>query len=114
MDWQEFCDQNIPAPHTITVEAYQGPGARGPVYATAVDVTPCVVQHTRRRVPVQTADAAGGIVTSSTTVWCPPGTIAPPNSRVTLPSGAVTRVLTTDALDAHGHELPEHVELSLE
>lgn len=114
MDWAEFCDDNIPAPKTITGEAYSGAGAHGPVYATAESITPCVVEYARRRVPVATADAAGGIVIATATVWCPPGTNLPPGSRVTLPTGRVTKVLVMDTLDAHGHDLPEHVELMLE
>ncbi len=114
MDWTQFCADNIPSPATISGEAYEGPGARGPVFAAAADITPCVVEPIRRKVKVQTADAAGAIVTSTVTVFCPPGTNLPPLSRVTLPNGDVTRVLALDTLDAHGHDIPSHVELSLE
>jgi hypothetical protein len=73
-----------------------------------------VVEYARRRVPVATADAAGGIVVATATVWCPPGTDLPPQSRVTLPTGRITKVLVMDTLDAHGHDIPAHVELTLE
>lgn len=112
--WLEFVAAEIPTPATVTVEALQGTGAHGPVYAAAAPVTGCVVDETRRLVRVQTQDAAGHERISSSTVWCPPGTSAPAGSRVTLPSGRVTRVLAVAELDDHGLDLPSHVELSLE
>jgi hypothetical protein len=114
MNWAQFLAENIPTPHTITVEAYEGSGAYGDVYAAAVPVQGCVIEHTRRQVKVQTQDAAGGIVISSTTVYAPPDTVAPVDSRVTLPGGTVTKVLAASYLDAHGHPLPEHWDLALE
>ncbi|MEV6800517.1 hypothetical protein AB0M91_19550 [Micromonospora rifamycinica] len=114
MDWAEFIAQYIPAPRTIRVEAFEAGGAYGDVYADPVDVAPCVVDDTTRRVVAQTQDAEGGEVVSSTTVFAPPTTIVTPGSRVRLDSGRVTRVLAVSHLDAHGHPLPEHVELSLE
>ncbi|ROO51075.1 hypothetical protein EDC02_5939 [Micromonospora sp. Llam0] len=112
--WAEFIDAEIPQPATITVEAFAGAGAHGPVYSAAVQVTDCVVDDTSRLVRVQTQDAAGSEKVSKTTVLCPPGTSAPAGSRVTLPSGRVTRVLVVAELDDHGLDLPSHVELSLE
>jgi len=113
MDWAEFMAE-FPTPHSVTVEAYQGSGGYGDVYGAAVVVAPCIVDQTRRRVPVATADAAGHIVISSAQVYCPPGTVAPAGSRVTLASGVVTKVLASSTLDAGGLALPEHVELALE
>jgi hypothetical protein len=113
MTWEEFCATLIPTPATVSVEAYQGSGAYGDVYASPVDVTPCVVEQTRRLVRVQTQDAAGAEQTSSTTVYAPPGTVCPPGSRVTW-AGRVSRVLAREDLAAHGLPLPEHAELSLE
>lgn len=114
MTWAEFCALYIPEPAIVTVEAYAGSGGRGDLYAAAVAVTPCVVEDSRRRVRVQTQDAAGAEQTSSTTVWAPLGTSAPPGSRVTLPSGRVAQVLAASEITAAGHDLPEHLELSLE
>lgn len=114
MDWDDFLAADIPEPHTISVEAYEGSEAYGDVYAAAVDVEGCVIEHTRRQVQVQTQDAAGGVVVSNTTVYAPPETVAPVDSRITLPSGAVTKVLAASFMDAHGHPLPEHWELNLE
>jgi hypothetical protein len=115
MNWAEFIELHIPEPRTVSVEAYEGSGAYGDVFASPADVGPCVVDDTNRRVAAQTQGAEGGEVVSSTTVFAPPGTVAPPGSRVTLPwNGRVTRVLATSFLDDHGLGLPEHVELSLE
>ncbi|MGI5178670.1 hypothetical protein ACQEVZ_20270 [Dactylosporangium sp. CA-152071] len=114
MTWAEFCALYIPAPATIAVEAYEGSGGRGDLYAAAAAVTPCVVEDTRRLVRVQTQDAAGAEQVSSTTVYAPLGTVAPPKSRVTLPSGRVAQVLAVSDITAAGHDLPEYVELNLE
>jgi hypothetical protein len=113
MDWADFAAQ-LPAPHTILIEAYAGTSAYGPAFAPVVSVTPCLVDHKRRRVRVSTQDAAGAEVISSTTVYCPPGTVAPPLSRVTLPSGDVAKVLDAAVHDAAGLPIPDHVELMLE
>ncbi|WP_433797452.1 hypothetical protein [Actinoplanes sp. CA-252034] len=114
MNWAEFIAAYVPAPWTITVEAWQGAGAYGDVYASPAAVGPCVIDESTRRIAVQTQDAAGREDVSSSTVFAPPGTTAPAGSRVTLPSGRITRVLAVAHLDAHGLPLPEHVELSLE
>lgn len=113
MDWAEFVSLHIPAPATVTVEAYAGSGAYGDVYAAPVNVTPCVVEDTRRLVRVQTQDAAGREQVSSTTVYAPLGTVCPAGSRVTA-GGRTARVLAVARLEAHGLPLPEHLEISLE
>lgn len=114
MTWEEFCAANIPAPATLPIEAYEGSGAYGDIYAAAVQVSPCVVEDSVRLVRVQTQDAAGSEQVSSTTVYAPLATVAPPGSRVTLPSGRIARVLAASRITAHGHPLPEHLELALE
>ncbi len=113
MDWTEFITM-IPAPAAVTVEAYTGAGAHGRTYAAAATVDGCVIEHKRQRVTTQTQDIPGAVVIASTTVRCPPGTVAPPLSRVTLPDGSVTTVLAAVAWDDHGLGLPSHVELLCE
>lgn len=113
MDWATFVAQVLPEPHVVTIEAYEGSGAYGDVYGAATDVEPCFVDQTRRLVRVQTQDAAGAEQVSSTTVYCPPGTVAPPGSRVTH-AGRTSRVLAASVRDDAGLGLPAHVELSLE
>ncbi len=114
MTWEDFVTGCIPEPRTIRIAAYQGFGAYGDVYDTPADVDRCVIDDTTRVVPVQTQDAEGTTAVSATTVFCPPGTVAPPGSLVTLPGGRTARVLATAVMDAHGLPLPEHVELALE
>ncbi|MEK8108661.1 hypothetical protein NKG94_34505 [Micromonospora sp. M12] len=57
-----------PEPKTVRVSALTGSGAYGDVHADPVDVGPCVVDDTSRRVAVQTQDAEGSEAVSSTTV----------------------------------------------
>ena len=115
MNWDEFIAACIPEPKTVVVQAYEGSGGMGDIYAASVDVGSCVVDDANRRIVAQTQDADGSEVVSSTTVFCPPSTVAPPGSLVTLPwTGRTATVLATSVLDDHGLDLPEHVELSLE
>ncbi|SCL16351.1 hypothetical protein GA0074692_6868 [Micromonospora pallida] len=115
MTWEEFIELHIPEPRTVQVQAYEGSGAYGDVYADPVDVGPCVVDDTTRRVVVQTQDAEGAEGVSSTTVFAPMATVAPPSSLVTLPwTGRTAKVLAVSVMEDHGLGLPEHVELSLE
>jgi hypothetical protein len=115
VDWAEFIELHIPEPKTVQVAALTGSGAYGDVHADPVDVAPCVVDDTARRVTVQTQDAEGSEAVSSTTVLVPPATLAPPGSLITLPwSGRTAKVLAASFLDDHGLGLPEHLELNLE
>lgn len=113
MDWDEFIDL-LPEPHTIVVEAYTGSGGFGDTYAAATSVDRCFVDGKTKTVRIQTADAAGAEIVSATQVWCPPGTVAPPRSRVTLPGGRVAKVLESADVDDAGLDLPAHVALLLE
>jgi len=110
MTWEDFCTLNLPQPHTVTVAAYRGDGAYGPVYDPARQVQPCFVDDARRL--VRAAD--GSQVVSEATVYAPADTVAPAGSRLTLPTGRVTTVITAKALTAAGLLLPEHVELMCE
>ncbi len=114
MTWDEFCAL-LPSPDVVTVEAYEGSGAYGDIYAPPVQVSPCIVEESRRLVRVQTQDAAGKEQISSTTVYAPLVTVCPPGSRVTLPAtGRVARVLAASRIEAKGLDLPEHLEINLE
>ncbi|MDG4832426.1 hypothetical protein O7627_24405 [Solwaraspora sp. WMMD1047] len=114
MTWEEFCAEFIPEPATVQVEPYDGSGAYGDVFGAPVDVTPCVVDESRRLVRVQTQDAAGQEAVSSTTVFAPLATTCPAGSRVTLTGRPAARVLAVSRPTDHGLELPEHLEISLE
>jgi hypothetical protein len=88
VNWLEFALLHVDEACTVRVEA---PGC-GPV-----PVGPCVI--------AQRPDGA--------TVLCPPDTVAPPGSRITLPAGETVEVLTTVHLSALGTRLPEHQQLDV-
>lgn len=92
--------------HTVTIEPFEGSGANGPVYGAPVTV-PCLRDDKRRLV----RGASGSQVVSSTTVYCQPGTVAPPESRVDLGSRVAT-VITTADHDGGTLPVPSHVEVS--
>jgi hypothetical protein len=93
--------------HSIVVEPFLGQGGNGPTYGPAVTVR-CFRDDARRRV----RDAAGEQVISETTCYCPPGTVAPPLSRVTV-AGRVAYVITAKVRDGGGLPTPDHLEVAL-
>lgn len=110
MDLLTWLAEVLPEPHTITVEAYEGSGPYGDTYAAGVEVT-CFVDQKRKL--VRAPD--GSQVVSSSTVFAPLDTAAPPRSRVTLPDGQKTLVIGTAQRRAAGiTEAPEHLEITLE
>ncbi|WP_457028105.1 hypothetical protein [Kitasatospora sp. P5_F3] len=94
--------------HRISIEAYEGDSAYGPVYGPAAVVRCLLDQKTR-----EVRSATGEQVISGSTAYCPPGTVAPPGSRVTLPDGRQTSVIATLDRSAPGLPTPDHVELQL-
>jgi hypothetical protein len=108
VDFDEFLSL-LPDPHTVTIEAYGGSGAYGDVYGDPVPVT-CFVDQKRR--VVRAPD--GSRVVSSSTVYAPLDTPAPGRSRVTLPDGQTTLVISAAARRAAGLPLPEHTEIVCE
>jgi hypothetical protein len=94
--------------HTVTVEAYEGEGAHGPVYAAGVSVRALVRPQTRM---VRAAD--GREVVSSSSAFARRGLTAPPGSRVTLPDGRTTTVIAFLDQDGGGLPTPDHVEIQL-
>ncbi|MHA4776071.1 hypothetical protein L1085_016365 [Streptomyces sp. MSC1_001] len=94
--------------HRVQVEPYLGVGPSGPVYGPAVEVR-CLKEDKVRLV----RSPEGDEVISSATFYAMPGTVAPAKSRVTLPGGRKTTVITF--VDADGGNLgtPNHVEVQL-
>ncbi|MEU5608452.1 hypothetical protein AB0H03_06790 [Streptomyces sparsogenes] len=95
--------------HNITIEAFEGSGAYGDYYAEPVTVRCYLDQQTRL---VKAPD--GTDTTSSSTVYCPLNTTAPPGSRVTLPDGRQTKVIAALRRDGGGLPTPDHLEVQLE
>jgi hypothetical protein len=96
--------------HTITVEDYLGDTSKGPRYGPARTVRCLVDEQT-----AGTRSPAGEQVRSSTTAYAGPDeqTVVP-FSRVTLPSGRVTKVILTKRRDGRGLGTPNHTEIQLE
>ena len=92
--------------HTATVEAFAGAGANGPVYAAAETVR-CFREDKRRLVRAPNGEQ----VVSETTLYCLPGTVAPPQSRVDLGTRVAT-VITVADRDGGKLPVPSHVEVS--
>lgn len=95
--------------HRITIEPYRGDSSTGPLYGPPQTVRAFVDEQTRAVV-----SPGGETVTSSSTAYCAPGTTAPPLSRVTLPSGRETKVITALSRDGGGLPTPDHVEIQLQ
>lgn len=95
--------------HTVTVEAYLGDGARGPLYADPQTV-PCYLEHKTRlaRAP------DGRQVTSSSQVYCDLGPTVTTQSRVTLPDGTRPTVLQVSEYDTKGLVPADHLEIYLQ
>ncbi|MFE9645316.1 hypothetical protein ACFYO0_14605 [Streptomyces sp. NPDC006365] len=95
--------------HEVVVEPYEGDSAYGPVYAAPVTVR-CFLEEKNRLV----RDKDGREVTSSSTFRCRLGAVdAPPDSRVTLPGGRQTTVISQARHDGGGLPTPDHLEVSL-
>lgn len=95
--------------HTITVEPYQGSGAYGPQYGdphAAAALVAETVKHVR--------SGTGEIVVSTAQIYAGPDLDCPVGSRVILPDGRITRVLTTARHTAPGLPVPESTEVYCE
>ncbi|GLY06946.1 hypothetical protein Acsp01_73250 [Actinoplanes sp. NBRC 101535] len=55
----------------------------------------------------------GPCLVTDRTIFCPPDTVAPPGTRLVLPSGETVRVVAAHFLDAAGTALPEHWQLDV-
>lgn len=100
----------FPEPQTATVEPYEGTAGFGDQYGAPVTVSPCYVQPASRL--LRRPD--GSEVTATAVMYAPPGTICPPRSRVTQPSGATSLAVSVEVWDDMGIGLPDHVEIALE
>ncbi len=110
MDLLDWLAQVLPAPHTVTVEAYAGSGPHSDTYADPVSV-PCFVDQKRKLIRAPN----GSQVVSESTVYAPLDTVAPARSRVTLPDGQRTIVISAARRTAAGiTEAPEHLEIACE
>lgn len=110
MDITELLDELGVDGHTVTIEPYAGGGPFGDVYGSAVVVTPCMVDQGRKLVRLP----GGSQVVSMSRVYAALATSCPNRSRITLPDGQQTLVITTLTRDGGGLDVPEHVEIVCE
>ena len=107
MDLTDILDMHG-AGFAVVVEPHRGRNAGGgPVYATAVTVSPVWVDNRRRVLRANT----GETFTVTATVYAALDTDCPLSSRVTLPDGRSTVALTVARRDGGGLDVPEHLEI---
>lgn len=95
--------------HQVVIEAYAGTTGNGVKQYAPPATVDCFVAAKRRLV----RDPRGNQVVSETTVVARLDTIAPPESKVILPDGRTTTVITQSRADGGGLPTPDHVELAL-
>ncbi|WP_017972523.1 hypothetical protein [Actinopolyspora halophila] len=94
--------------HSVDIAPYEGHSATGPVYGDPVTHRAFVEDRNRL-----VRNGQGEEVTSSTTVYLPPGTAVPTGSRVTTPARTST-ALSVSIHDGGNLPTPDHVEVALE
>jgi hypothetical protein len=94
--------------HQVTVEPYLGHSANGPKFGMPALVRCFLDQQTR-----MVRSSTGTEVTSTGTAYCPLTTVAPPDSRVTLPDGRQATVIDALRRDGGGLGTPDHLEVQL-
>lgn len=94
--------------HSVAVEPFEGTGAYGPVYGASSSVA-CLL--TERTTLVRAPD--GQEVTSGASYLTTPDHDPPPGSRVTLPGGRVTTVITVQRV-GEGLPVPANSEVMLQ
>lgn len=98
--------------HTITIEPYAGQDGSGTDLYGAAVVVACFVDAKIRRVrSPATSNSTGDEVISEATAYAALATDAPPNSRVTLPDGKVSRVIAALRRDGGSLPVPSHLEI---
>lgn len=74
---------------SVTVEPFAGEGAKGPLFGAAATVACRVQEAEEYRLGENGSPNRQEVTGRATVVYMPPGTVCPPRSRVTLPSGRV-------------------------
>lgn len=95
--------------HTVTVEAYQGSSSKGDTYAAAEPVR-CLIDESTKQVTTP----GGQEVTSGSNYITRSTHRPPPNSRVTLPDGRISKVITIGRVDGGGLPVPSNTQVFLQ
>ncbi len=104
--WDEFIAM-IVEPATVIVEPYAGDGPDGPMYGVPATYANCFVDATRK----EQFSKDGVKVHSATVVYGPLNMTCPVRSRVSIGTQVLV-AMHVDTLNAHGLDLPEHVEIT--
>lgn len=96
--------------HRVKITPYRGDSAYGPTFGDAmVDVRALVAESVR-----QVRDANGRVVASTAQIIAGPGLDCPAGSRVVLPSGRTTTVISAAQHTAPGLPVPACTEVMCE
>ncbi|MEU9921871.1 hypothetical protein AB0H51_11340 [Streptomyces griseoluteus] len=95
--------------HQVVVEAYLGSGGKGAVYGPAESVRCLIDERTQ-----QVTAPGGSVVTSGSSYITTPGHRPPPGSRVTLPDGRRTTVITIARADGGRLPVPSNTQVFLQ
>ncbi|MEV7991564.1 hypothetical protein AB0O67_06520 [Streptomyces sp. NPDC086077] len=95
--------------HRVTVEPYDGDSAYGATYRPPVEVRALVAEATKL-----TRNREGVEVTSTAQIITEPGLDCPAESRITLPSGRITKALSVAQHTAPGLPTPDCTEVMCE
>lgn len=95
--------------HSVTVEAYLGSASKGDSYESPVTVRCLISERTQ-----QVTTPGGQEVTSGSSYIARPDHRPPPNSRVTLPDGRVTKVITIARADGGQLPVPSNTQVFLQ
>lgn len=95
--------------HEVTVEPYLGSGSKGDLYGGAETVRCLIDEKTQ-----QVTSPGGQVVTSGSSYITRPDHRPPPNSRVTLPDGRKSTVITIARADGGALPVPSNTQVFLE
>lgn len=95
--------------HAVTVEAYLGSSSKGDLYGPAEQVRCLIDERTQ-----QVTTPGGQKVAASSSYIARPDHRPPLNSRVMLPDGRVTTVITVGRVDGGGLPVPSNTQVFLQ
>lgn len=95
--------------HEVSVEEYLGASSTGDVYA-APRIVRCLIDERTQLV----TSPGGEEVTSAASYIVQPGHRPPPKSRVTLPDGRTTKVITVGRADGGRLPVPSNTQVYLQ
>ena len=95
--------------HQVTVEAYLGSGSKGDLYA-APETVRCLIDEQTKQV----TSPGGQLTTSGSSYIARPDHRPPPNSRVMLPDGRKTKVITIARADGGRLPVPSNTQVFLQ